>query len=519
MVEKYLNNRFYTLSLFPFLLGALTVFSYQPFNLTLINFFVLPILFYLIIFVKKKSQNKYRKKPFRKNLFYLGTSFGFGFYISGIHWISNSLTFDDSFLILIPFSLILIPLFLSLFFSLTILIVGPFLSFNLKSIFLLAGSLSVSDYLRAKILTGFPWNLWGYSFSWASEIIQILNNIGLFAFNLISITIFILPAILFFNISLQRKLFGISFVIFTVFILFLNGNYAINKNKNLINSIEEKVNFKIVSPNFNLNYNLSLKDIELKLDKLLRFSNPENDLKTIFIWPEGVFSGYSYNDILIFKSKFLNNFNKNHYIVFGINRMDDKSGGYYNSLLVVNHKMKIIKEYRKQKLVPFGEFLPFQKILSSVGIKKITEGYGSYLKGKNQKNLVLENLNILPLICYEIIFTELTQESNNKTNIIINISEDGWFGKTIGPHQHFSKAIFRAIEHNTYLLRSANKGISAIIDNKGKVVKKLKSDEAGNIELQVPLIKKPEKNKNDLIFFILLFTYILFFNLNKNKNV
>jgi len=314
-------------------------------------------------------------------------------------------------------------------------------------------------------------------------------------------------------------LFGISFVIFTVFILFLNGNYAINKNKNLINSIEEKVNFKIISPNFNLNYNVSLKDIELKLDKLLRFSNPEKDLKTIFIWPEGVFSGYSYNDILIFKSKFLNNFNKNHYIVFGINKIDDKSGGYFNSLLVVNHEMKIIKEYRKQKLVPFGEFLPFQKILNSVGIKKITEGYGSYLKGKNQKNLILENLNILPLICYEIIFTELTQESDNKTNIIINISEDGWFGKTIGPHQHFSKAIFRAIEHNTYLLRSANKGISAIIDNKGKVVKKLKSDEAGNIELQVPLIKKSEKNKNDLIFFILLFTYILFFNLNKNKNV
>ena len=72
----------------------------------------------------------------------------------------------------------------------------------------------------------------------------------------------------------------------------------------------------------------------------------------------------------------------------------------------------------------------------------------------------------MPLICYEIIFTELTQKASNQTNLIVNISEDGWFGDSIGPYQHFAKGIFRAIENNTFLVRSANKGISAIIDNK-----------------------------------------------------
>ena len=72
----------------------------------------------------------------------------------------------------------------------------------------------------------------------------------------------------------------------------------------------------------------------------------------------------------------------------------------------------------------------------------------------------------MPLICYEIIFTELVQKSDQNTNLIVNISEDGWFGKSIGPYQHFAKGIFRAIEHNSYLLRSTNKGISAIINNK-----------------------------------------------------
>ena len=125
----------------------------------------------------------------------------------------------------------------------------------------------------------------------------------------------------------------------------------------------------------------------------------------------------------------------------------------------------------------------------------------------------------MPLICYEIIFTKFVQKSDSNTNLIVNISEDGWFGKSIGPYQHFSKTIFRAIEQNSFLIRSANKGISAIIDNKGNVIKKLNPSEAGNIQLEVPLIKNKNKNKNDLIFFALLITYILIFLiLNKNDN-
>ena len=189
-------------------------------------------------------------------------------------------------------------------------------------------------------------------------------------------------------------------------------------------------------------------------------------------------------------------------------------------MIVVNNNMEIIQEYKKQKLVPFGEFLPYENFFRRFGLKKITEGYGSFLKGESQNLLKIGNLNILPLICYEIIFTSLTQNKNQNTNLIINISEDGWFGQSIGPYQHFAKAIFRAVETNLYVLRSANKGISAIINNKGEVIKKLKPYEAGNIELEVPLTKNKNKNKNknNLIFFVLLITYIFIFKLNKKSN-
>ena len=519
MLEKYFNNRIAILYVTPFLIGSLAVFSFQPFNFTVINFFILPIFLFFLVLIKKKSKSTYRKKPFKKNLFIYGTFFGFGFYLSGLYWISNSLTFDENFKFLIPFSLILIPLFLSLFFSFVTILTGPFLNFNISSIFFLSGSLAFSDYLRSKILTGFPWNLWSYSFSWATEIIQVLNKIGLFSFNLIAITMFMLPAALFFKIEKRKKLLIVCSIFVTFLSLYLYGNYSLNKNERLLNNVEDKFNVKVVSPNFDLKFNLNLKQIEKRLEKLIRYSEPDKNLKTLFIWPEGVFSGYTYNEITFFKKFFLKHFSKNHLILFGVNRADEKKNGIYNSLVIVNHKFEIIQEYNKQKLVPFGEFLPFEKTLNKFGFKKVTEGHGSFLKGEKQNNLAIDNLNILPLICYEIIFTKFIQNSSSETNVMINISEDGWFGNSIGPYQHFSKGIFRAIEQNTFLLRSTNKGISAIVNNKGQIVKKLDSSETANIQSEIPLIKTKSKNKNDLIFFILLFTYILIFKFYEKNNV
>ena len=517
MIEKYLNNRLLTLYLFPLLLGSIATLSFQPFNLTFINFFILPLFFYLIIYINQKSKSLYRKKPHKKNLFIFGTLFGFGYFLSGIHWITNSLTFDETFKILIPFGLIIIPLFLSLFFSIIILIAGPYLKMNLPSLFFFSACLAFSDYLRAKILSGFPWNLWSYSFSWATEILQLLNKFGLFAFNLISITLFMLPSVIFFKKSLRIKYLAF-FALFTLLLIFfLYGSHSINENKRILSNNSEKFNIKIISPNFNLEYGLSEVEIQDRLKKLIRFSQPDKNLKTLFVWPEGVFSGYSYDEILYLKNIFSKSFSKNHLVLFGVNK-NAGSEGVYNSLIIVNNQMKILQEYKKQKLVPFGEFLPLENTLNKFGFKKITEGHGSFLKGKIQNNLKVDNLNILPLICYELIFTKFTQSSHEDTNIIINISEDGWFGNSIGPYQHFAKGIFRAVENNTFVLRSANKGISAIINNKGEVIRMLNPREAGNIELEVPLLKSKNKNKNDLIFFFLLFTYIFIFSFLQRNN-
>ena len=327
-----------------------------------------------------------------------------------------------------------------------------------------------------------------------------------------------LPAVIFFNLNLIKKIYVLSLLILALFLLYIYGSHSINLSQKKVLNTENKTNIKVISPNFKLEYGLNQDDIEKRLRKLIRYSDPKNDKKTLYIWPEGVFSGYSYKEIINLKELFSKNFTKNHLILFGVNRLDKDKNGFYNSLILVNNNMKIIQEYKKQKLVPFGEFLPFEELLNKFGLKKITEGHGSFLKGTIQDNLKVDKLNILPLICYEIIFTNLIQSADKDTNLIVNISEDGWFGNSLGPYQHFAKSIFRAIEHNTFLVRSANKGISAIINNKGEVVKSLNLNEAGHIQFEVPLLKNENRNKNDLIFFVLLFTYIFIFYLNKKNN-
>ena len=517
MIKKLFDNRYFILLLFPFLIGSLTVLSFQPFNLTIINFVIIPLFFYLITYISKKSQSVYRKKPYKINLFLFGLSFGFGFYLSGVSWIINSLTFDDNFKILIPFGIIFIPLFLGLFIAIPTLLIGPSLRLNFTSLIIFSATLAFSDYLRAKLLTGFPWNLWAYSTSWIIEVIQILNHIGLYAYNLIAVTLFTLPIIIFFRINNVKKILLLFLSILFILSLYIYGNYTLNKNERFLETVENRELIKVISPNFDLKYGLSVEEIEERLKKIIRYSEPNKEKKTLFIWPEGVFSGYSYDEISIFKELFKKSFSKNHFIILGSNRLELTSGQYFNSMLVLDNNLKIIDNYNKRKLVPFGEFLPLENFLNSFGLKKITEGHGSFLKGKTHKNIIVNNLNILPLICYEIIFTDLIQKSKAETNLIVNISEDGWFGDTIGPNQHFTKSIFRAIENGTFLVRSANKGISAIIDNKGNVIKQLKRNEAGSIEFEIPLIKS-NKNKNDLIFFCLLITYLFIFLIYKKKN-
>ena len=509
-----INNKFFIVFFAPFLLGAITTLGFSPYNLTFVNFLTFSVLLFLILIIKKRTQSKYKKKKSKRYFFYLGCAFGFGFFLLGNYWISISLTHDETFKSLIPFAIIFIPLFLSLFFGLSILIVGIFAEKNISFILLFSLVFSIFEFLRGNLLTGFPWNLISYTWSWSIESIQILSLIGVYALSLISITFFCIPFLFF-----QKKIIKKNVYFLLIFLIFFIGNYSygIIKLNNSNYRFDEDINVKIISPNFSLaDYNT--KSELFQIERLIKISDPQKDKKTLFIWPEGIFYESYLEDIKQYQDLFKDKFSENHLVILGINNFtnpaDIKNKKYFNSLVILNHKLEILSLYNKINLVPFGEFLPFEKTLSKFGLKKITQGYSSFSAGDIRTILDLgDEFNeklILPLICYEIIYSGKIKTKNQLPDLIINISEDAWFGQSIGPHQHFTKAIYRAIEEGVFIARSANKGISAFINPNGKVVKSLNTGESGNIELSFPYFHESTlfSNYGNKIFFLIVLLYI-----------
>ena len=513
MIAK-LNNKLFVIFFAPFLLGAITILGFAPYNLTFINFFTFSILLFLISKVKKSTQSKYRNKKSNRYFFYLGCSFGFGFFLLGNYWITISLTHDEMFKGLIPFALILIPLFLSLFFGLAILLVGTFVEKDISFILFFSLVFSIFEFLRGNLFTGFPWNLISYTWSWSTEIVQILSLIGAYSLSLISITFFCIP-FLFFKKEFVLK--NIFFVLFCLIIFIGNYSYGKFKLNNSNYKFDKEINVKIISPNFSLkDYNNQSEEFQIK--RLIKISDPKKDKKTLFIWPEGIFYQSYLEDIKKYRNLFKDKFSENHLIILGINNftsinnIDDQK--YFNSLAVLNYKLEILSLYNKINLVPFGEFLPFEKTLSKFGLKKITPGYSSFSPGDKRTMINLGNkFNeklILPLICYEIIYPAKIKKANQLPDLVVNISEDAWFGQSIGPQQHFTKAIYRSIEEGVFIARSANKGISAFINPNGKVLKSLNAGESGNIELNFPHFNQPTlfSNHGNKIFFLIILLYI-----------
>ncbi|MDB0072446.1 apolipoprotein N-acyltransferase, partial [Candidatus Pelagibacter sp.] len=349
----------------------------------------------------------------------------------------------------------------------------------------------------------------------------ILSVIGTYSFNLICISLFTVPAIFILRKTRKEIIVCFFFIIISVgFLIF--GNLKYNQFNNLAD-IKNNFTIRAVSPNISLDRFYSGQD-ELKIiQELITLSSPEKKEPTIFLWPEGIIPDSYLRDMDIYKELFSNSFSSDDLIIMGLNSLKIKNSEnlFFNSMVVFNNKLDLIHNYNKVNLVPFGEFIPFETVLSLIGLKTITNDYQSFSKGENLKALSIKNdkieLKLLPLICYEIIYSNRLFKDKN-FDYIINISEDGWFGNSIGPKQHFAHNIFRSIESGKYIIRSANNGISAIINPIGTIEKKVEFSTTGYVDFKQSKILKPTlyMNYGDKIFFILILLYIfLIFSFKK----
>ena len=497
----------------------LTSLSLPPFNYLIINFLTFSLFFFFL--TQKLYQNIDTKK-----FFLYGWLFGFGYFLTNLYWISISLTFQQDLKFLIPITFILIPAFLALFYGLASYLFKIFrIKKTISSFLFFSLIFSFLEFIRGSILTGFPWNLIAYSFSNQLEILNVISIFGTYGFNLFCITLFTSPAIIILERS--KKNIFVFLIIFVIPVLsYLYGSHNHKKFEQKENNISE-LKIRAISSNIAIERFNSKSDLVAIIERLIEISEPKKNEKILYVWPEGIIPNIFQDQLAEYDWLFSKEFDKNHLIAIGINSYSKKQNGkYFNSISIYNHKLDLIDSYYKNNLVPFGEFIPLEGILKKIGFRTITNNYQSFSKGdeRNIFNIKKDgsSLKILPLICYEIIYSGNLFKNQN-FDLILNISEDGWFGKSIGPKQHFIHSVFRAIESGKYIVRSANNGITAVVNPIGVVEQKVEYGKSGYIDFYERKKIKPTifSRLGNKIFFLIIILYIvaIIFSLKLEKEV
>ena len=472
-------------------------------------FFLTPIVIITyFLFIKKILL-----KDNLKDSFFAGWSFGIGFYIGSMHWIISPFLIYEKHLFLSPVS-ILFPLLMGLFFSIPsvlITILKNFVFFHKMSLiskaFMIATFFFISEIIKSQIFGGLPLNLTGHLWAFNHEFIQVSKFIGV-----MGLSFFTLLWISSISIFLIEKKFSHSFLTFIFFPLFLlSFNFFSNFQKP--KAVNNQISFRVIQPNIPQIEKWNKLYFEKNINKLLELTNKENfeEKDKIVVWPEVALTYFltEESDVIEYIKK---NIPKNITLITGGLRREfnNKNFKIYNSLYLINNEN--FDFYDKKKLVPFGEFVPLRGILKSF---KLAPGTTDFSEGDkvNQMRIKLENKEFFlePSICYEAIFQTF---SKNKSSVFVNITNDAWFGKTIGPRQHLASQIFRSVEKSVFFLRSANSGISVIVNNKGKILKKISLNSVGYIEMKTQLSSEEtffERHGNITVFFTIIFLGLLFY--------
>ena len=381
----------------------------------------------------------------------------------------------------------------------------------------LAISLGAIEWLRGHVLTGFPWNAIGYTLTSSDALMQSASLIGVYSLSLWAVLIFAGPLVLLAAIprvehlapehSSAHNLAIAKAVGVAAIPLLLAGAFGVWRLAQDNPPDVPNVKLRIVQPSipqrekwlpekqgeiFQLHLSLSRQAQSGEIDNLQGITH--------LIWPEAAmpFRPLDHPEAL---DAIKNLLGTSTYLFSGGLRVVNAPTGAdpsaapatdrpkaYNSLLVFGPGGGLAAIYDKIHLVPFGEYLPFQPTLEAMGLNQLTHQRGGFSTGLEPRQPV--KVAGLPpatiLICYEAIFPGQAIQSAERPGLIINVTNDGWFGNTTGPRQHFHQSRVRAVEEGLPLIRSANNGISAIVDANGRTRQMMAMNERGVIDTGLP---------------------------------
>src|SRR5262245_20960667 len=462
-----------------FTAGAMSTLALAPFDLWPLMFLTFPVVVWLI---DGSAAGRLHGVLAAAGA---GWWFGFGYFLAGLYWVGHAFLVDaKTFGWLLPFAVSGLPAGLALFTAAGFALARALWTHGPARILALALALTIAEWLRGHLLTGFPWNAYGYALTGQLVLAQGAALVGTWGLTFTAVAVFATPAVLVDESrDTPRRWLAPLCALLVVVGLALYGVVRLARTPT---EFVAGVRLRIMQPNLQqdekFNYGARQRVMSRYLALSDRATGPEasgvRDV-THLIWPESAFPFFLTRqpDALAQIAALLP---PGTVLITGGVRPEETTPGArvahgYNSVYVVDHDGSILAIYDKIHLVPFGEYLPFQQWLESIGLQQLTQVQGGFIPGERRRLLAIPGApSALPLICYEAIFPgEAVARSGERPGWMVNLTNDGWFGNSTGPYQHFQQARVRAIEEGLPLVRAANTGISAVVDPLGRIIKSL----------------------------------------------
>jgi apolipoprotein N-acyltransferase len=479
-------------ALVAFTAGALSVLALAPFDAWPVLFFTFPILVWL---VDGAAGGRLGGLP---SAAIAGWWFGFGYFLAGLYWVGHAFLVDaKTFGWLLPFAVAGLPAGLALFTAAGLALARAMWTRGPSRVLALAVALTVVEWLRGHVLTGFPWNAYGYALTGPLVLAQSAALVGIWGLTFMAVAIFASPAVLVDERIYTRRRWLPPLC--AALVLAACATYGLVRLNQTPTSFVAGVRLRIMQPNLpqdeKFNYGAKQQVMSRYLTLSDRATGPGTtgirDV-THLIWPESAFPFFIAREPEAL-AQIAALLPQGTVLVTGGVRPEETTPGAqivqgYNSIYVIDHDGSILGTYDKLHLVPFGEYLPFQGLLESFGLMQLTKVQGGFLAGERRRPLAMPGAPAaVPLICYEIIFSgEAVPRAGDRPGWLINLTNDGWFGNSTGPYQHFQQARVRAIEEGLPLVRAANTGISAVVDPVGRVINHLPLATEGVFDAPLP---------------------------------
>jgi apolipoprotein N-acyltransferase len=474
-------------SLAAFLAGAFAVLAQAPFDFFAACLVSFPVLVWLL----DGAAGEPGAGPIRRltPAFVIGWWFGFGYFIAGLWWVGNAVLVDgEGFAWALPFAVVALPAVLALFYGLAALLARLLWTDDIGRIAAMAFAFGVAEWLRATLFTGFPWNAIGYAAMPVPLLMQSVSMAGLFGMSALAVFVFSMPALF---AGRRHRAVGIGLALALVAADLAYGWFCLSTAPS---GEAKSLQVRIVQPVIDQSekWDRSVRDrIFNHLVDLTRAPTANGAGKPeLIVWPETAvpFLFTERPDALTKLGEVLD---KGQLLLTGAVRVEGSAGAgirYYNSVLAIDDSGEIIDAVDKLHLVPFGEYVPFRSVLGRLGVDKLVELPGPFSAGTDRHTIKLPGgAAALPFICYEIIFPGEGDKEAPGSDLILNVTNDAWFGNTPGPYQHFRQAEIRAVELGLPMIRAANNGISAVVDAHGRVLDALAINAVGVLDATIKL--------------------------------